>query len=160
MKQNIESVKKYMTENPITFKPDQDIYEVVKVMIAKKISGGPVLNDKKELVGMISEKDCLRVLVDSAYYDLPAGTVADYMSKTPVVLSDQKNIVEVASEFLKTHFKRFPVVDKDGKLVGQISRSDVMRAVKDFKGITWDVNFEEQAKQEKVVIKPNFKDSR
>ncbi|MDX2306007.1 MAG: CBS domain-containing protein [Microscillaceae bacterium] len=155
--QNTDSIVHYMTKKPITFRPEQSIYEVIEVLLRKKISGAPILNDKEELVGIISEKDCLRVLVDSAYHNLPAGKVQDYMSHTVTTMRDDKSIVEVASAFLKTNFKRFPVVDKEGKLVGQISRSDVLRAVKDMRKTTWQEVLV-RAANDHTVIKENFKD--
>lgn len=152
-----ESIKKYMTVKPITFRPNQPIYEVIKIMVNKKISGAPVLDENDNLVGVISEKDCLRVLVDSAYHHLPAGSVADYMSTNVKAMSEEKSIVEVADEFLHTHYKRFPVINKAGKLIGQISRADILRAINDFKDVTWD---EIYTKVDTNVIKPNYKDSR
>lgn len=157
MKQ-IESITKYMVRKPITFKPDQSIYDVIQVLVKKKISGAPVLNDQDELVGMISEKDCLKVMVDSVYHNLPAGTVKDYMSHQVSTMSDKKSIVEVANAFLNTHFKRFPVVNAEGKLIGQISRSDVMRAVKDMQGTTWQ-EVVERVVNDHTVVKENYKDS-
>src|SRR5215204_3324611 len=84
-----ETIEKYMVplSNIITFKPDQPIQEVIATIINKKIAGAPVLDDQHHLVGMISEKDCLRLIVDQAYYNMPAETrkVSDYM--TPKVQS-------------------------------------------------------------------------
>lgn len=150
------SIVKYMTKKPITFRPDQSIYDVINVLVRKKISGAPVLNEQDELVGVISEKDCLRVMVDSVYHNLPSGKVKDYMSHDVVTMSDQKSIVEAASAFLSTSFKRFPVVNSEGKLVGQISRSDVLRAVKDMEGTTWQ---EAMTVNEHLVVKQNYKDN-
>ena len=68
-----ESVEKYMVrlKDLITFHPNQDINEVIDIIIAKKISGAPVLDESGILVGIISEKDCLRIIVDQAYHNLP-----------------------------------------------------------------------------------------
>jgi predicted transcriptional regulator len=130
------SVTKYMTavEKLITFHPETDIVEVVDVLLAKQIAGAPVLNDKKELVGLIDDKDCLKVLFDIAYHNQPVitSTVADYMTNVMKTISVDANIVEVADTFLSTKYKRLLVVDKDGKLKGQISRQDILRAIHDF----------------------------
>ncbi len=154
---NFIPVTKYMTKKPITFRPDQSIHDVIRVLVRKKISGAPVVNPQGELVGMISEKDCLKVMVDSVYHNLPAGKVSEYMSHTVTSISHEKSIVEVASAFLKVSFKRFPVVDRDGKLVGQISRSDVLRAVKDMQGTTWQA-VAARAANDHTVVKENYKD--
>lgn len=108
-------------------------------MLDKRISGGPVLNDAGELVGMLSEKDCLRIIIDSSYHNQPnhEGKVKNYMSRTVKTMDVDKDIFDVANEFLTTHFRRFPVIDAKGVLKGQISRRDIMKAARDLKGTTW-----------------------
>jgi CBS domain-containing protein len=157
---NYKSIRDYMVLKPITFHPDQSIHDVIKVMVRKKISGAPVVDEKNELIGVISEKDCLRVMVDSAYHNLPAGKVSEYMTHSVITIHDDETIVDVADKFLKTNYKRFPVVNKQGKLVGQISRSDLLRATKDMFSTTWQEAQEVSANMDKTVIKPNFKDLR
>jgi predicted transcriptional regulator len=126
-----ETVEKYMVplSDIITFKPDQSIQEVISVIINKKIAGAPVLDDQHHLVGIISEKDCLRLIVDQAYYNMPAETrkVSDYMTPNVRTLSSKTNVVEAAIEFLNSPIRRFPIVD-DGMLIGQVSRSHILKA--------------------------------
>lgn len=128
-----ESVKSFMVElkNLITFRPDQTIDEVINVIIEKKISGGPVLDDSGTLVGIISEKDCLRIIVDQAYHNQPYNSpkVSDYMTKKVKTLSHDSDIVVAATEFLNSPVRRLPVV-KDGILLGQVSRRDILLAAK------------------------------
>jgi predicted transcriptional regulator len=128
------SVVDYMTKNLITFKPNMEILVVIDTLLANRITGAPVLNDKKELVGLIDDKDCLRVLFDGAYHNLPVEnrTVSHYMSNVMKTVSPDTDIFEVADLFLKTIYKRLLVVDAQGKLLGQISRRDVLRAIHDF----------------------------
>ena len=64
-------VKDYMTTNLITFKPEQPVDDVIQTLIKNKISGGPVVNDNNELVGVISEGDCLKQVSESRYYNMP-----------------------------------------------------------------------------------------
>lgn len=126
----------YMTKNLITFRPDTEILEVIDTLLENRITGAPVLNEKKELVGLIDDKDCLRVLFDGAYHNQPVDnkTVAHYMSNVMKTVSPNTNIFEVADLFLTTIYKRLLVVDEHGKLLGQISRRDVLRAIHDFSG--------------------------
>lgn len=128
------SVVDYMTKNLVTFTPDTEILKVIDVLLEKRITGIPVLNEKRELVGMIDDKDCLRVLFDGAYHNQPIEnkTVAHYMSNVMKTVSPHTDIYEVADAFLNTIYKRLLVVDDHGKLLGQISRSDVLRAILDF----------------------------
>jgi len=133
------SVKEYMTRDLITFTADQEINEVIKSLLANKISGAPVLNAKREVVGLIDDKDCLKMLFAGAYYNHPVGkeTVADYMSNVMKSISVHEDILEVANIFLHSPYKRLLVMDDNGKLVGQISRRDILRAIKDMNTSTW-----------------------
>ncbi|MGL1885980.1 MAG: CBS domain-containing protein [Reichenbachiella sp.] len=133
-----ETIADYMATDLITFTPDMEIAEAIDVMLKKKVSGGPVLNDKRELVGMLSEKDCLKVLVQSSYHNIPSGKgkVSDYMSANVKTLEMDMDVVSCANEFLTTYFRRFPVT-QNGILKGQISRRDIMRAAQKIKGSTW-----------------------
>lgn len=133
-----ENVSKYMAKNVITFSPDQPVVDAIDIMLDKRISGGPVLNEKKELIGMLSEKDCLKIIVDRAYHNHPnqKSTVKDYMSKDVATVDINKDVVEVANMFLSSNFRRYPVVE-NGKLKGQVSRRDIMRATRELKGTSW-----------------------
>jgi CBS domain-containing protein len=108
-------------------------------LLSKRISGAPVLDDQFKLVGLISEKDCLKLMIDSVYHNLPVskGKVSQYMTTNLKTVSVEADIVDVANEFLKTNFKRFPVVDGSGRLVGQVSRRDILSAIKAMNVTTW-----------------------
>ncbi len=129
-----ETVVKYMVplSEMVTFKPDQPIQDVIATIITKKIAGAPVLDDQNHLVGMISEKDCLRLIVDQAYHNLPAETrkVSDYMTPKVQTLSPTTTIVEAAMEFLNSPIRRFPIVEND-RLIGQVSRRHILKAAQD-----------------------------
>jgi CBS domain-containing protein len=135
-----ESVVKYMVQlnDLITFRPDQGIEEVIDIIIEKRISGAPVLDENRQLVGIISEKDCLRIIVDQAYHNLPYNSpkVSDYMTRKVKTLSPNSDIVEAANEFLNTPVRRLPVVE-NGALIGQVSRRDILRAAKNLKATNW-----------------------
>lgn len=132
-------VTEYMTPKSrlIVFHPEQSILEVINLLLKHKISGAPVLNEHGELIGMISEKDCLRVLVDSLYHNMPPGKVKDYMSQQVTSVKAHETILQIAEKFLGSHFKRFPVIDTEGKLIGQISRADVLKATHDIPFTEW-----------------------
>jgi CBS domain-containing protein len=136
---NYEPVTKYMTTDLITFTPETDIIKAIDSMIEHQISGAPVLNENKELVGMISEKDCITVIIDSVYHNQPISTskVSKYMTTNIKTVSIEADVVDVANEFLKKNYKRFPVIDEKGRLIGQISRRDILRAVKAMDITTW-----------------------
>lgn len=133
-----ESVAKYMATNLFTFSPEQGIDEAIDIMLEKRISGGPVLDSNGALIGMLSERDCLKIIVDAAYLNYPSGRskVADYMSTDVKTIEIDKDVVDAANLFLSGSVRRFPVVE-NGKLKGQISRRDIMRAAKELKSTNW-----------------------
>lgn len=138
-KKAYEKVTNYMATNLITFKPEDEIGEVISSLMKHQISGAPVLNANNELVGMISEQDVLRVIIDSVYHNHPISkqVVRDYMNKNIITVPVEADVVDVADMFLKYRFRRFPVVDQKGRLVGQVSKRDILRAATKLKFTTW-----------------------
>lgn len=132
------SVADHMTKNLVTFRPEQSIEEAMDIMIKKRISGGPVVNDMNELVGVISEGDCLKQVVKGRYLNLPTdeGRVSDHMVKDVVTIEPELDVFQAARKFLDMRIRRFPVLEQ-GKLVGQISQKDIMKAVMKMKSSTW-----------------------
>jgi len=132
-------VTDYMTKEVITFHPEQSIAEAMDTFLAHKISGAPVVDDNGKLAGILSEIDCLKIMVDEAYHNLPHGkiSVSLYMSDKISSVSITADVLDVASKFLTTHFRRFPVIDQNGKLCGQVSRRDILKATRDLKTSTW-----------------------
>ncbi|MEX0996886.1 MAG: CBS domain-containing protein [Flavobacteriaceae bacterium] len=129
----------FMSTSLTTFKPEQSIPEVIEVLIRNKISGGPVVNDKNELVGIISEGDCIKQLSDSQYYNMPIEniTVGSCMIKEVETIDGNTSIFDAAKLFLTAKRRRFPIVE-DKKLVGLISQKDILRASMKMKSQTWE----------------------
>ncbi len=127
------SVEDYMTKDLITFKTDTDINLVINSLLENRISGAPVLDNNGKVVGLIDDKDCLKVLFGNVYNRLPAtrDTVSNYMSNVMKSISVHSNILDAATMFVSSPYKRLMVVDESGKLMGQISRRDILRAIKD-----------------------------
>jgi CBS domain-containing protein len=121
-------VADYMTRKIVTVSPDTEIMRAVYLLIDKKLSGVPVVQDGA-LMGMLTERDCLAVAIDAGYFDEPGGLVKDFMSHPVETVTSLDRIVDIAVRFRDTRFRRFPVVD-DGCLVGIVSRRDVLRALK------------------------------
>ena len=131
-------VSDYMSKNVVTFKPEQSVDEVIETLISKRISGGPVVNDQNELVGIISEGDCIKQISESRYYNMPMNdqTVENCMVKNVDTIDGNMNIFDAASKFLESKHRRFPIVE-NGKLVGQISQKDILKAALAMKGTNW-----------------------
>ncbi|MEQ6119209.1 CBS domain-containing protein [Reichenbachiella sp. MALMAid0571] len=131
-------VADYMARRLVTFSPDQTIMEVMDLLMQKKISGGPVVNERNELLGMISEGDCLKEVVKGKYNNIPimSGKVSEHMASNVITISPDANVFDAADMFLNKRRRRFPVIE-NGKLIGQISQKDIMRAIKNLKSEDW-----------------------
>jgi CBS domain-containing protein len=105
-------------------------YMVGHELVQHRIAGAPVVNDQGELVGMLSELDCLKVALNAGYYGDWGGPVSDYMTPDVETVDAEMNIIDLAQKFLDSGFRRFPVL-QGNRLVGQISRRDVLRALGD-----------------------------
>jgi len=134
-----ESITKYMAKDLITFTADDEITEVIDILLEKRISGAPVLNNRNEIIGVIDDKDCLGTLVDSVYHNAPIRQkkVASYMTNVYKTISIDADIVDAANEFLNSNYKRLLVIDESGRLRGQISRRDILKAIKDVNRTNW-----------------------
>ena len=122
------SIKEFMAKLLITFQSDTPIETAMESFLENKISGAPVLDNQGKLVGVLSEKDCMRTLFESSYYNNLGGFVREYMSTDLKTINIHDTLSNVADEFIKSRFRRFPVMEGD-KLVGQISRRDILRAI-------------------------------
>jgi CBS domain-containing protein len=131
-------VSDYMTKDLITFTPNQTIETVMETLVKNRISGGPVVNEKNELIGIISEGDCVKQISESRYYNMPMQdkTIEQHMATNVETIDGNMNIFDAANKFLKEKRRRFPIIE-NGKLVGQISQKDVLKAAMQFKGQTW-----------------------
>lgn len=121
----------YMAKRLVTFTPQTNVFAAMKTLLEKEISGAPVVDEAGNLVGVLSEVDILRVIVQGSYHDDMGGVVGDYMHGEVESVSPELDIYTLAGLFIEKRRRRYPVVD-DGRLVGQISRRDVLKAVQDF----------------------------
>ncbi|WP_273565320.1 CBS domain-containing protein [Maribacter halichondriae] len=131
-------VSDYMTKKLVTFSPEQSILEVMEQFTKYNISGGPVLNDDGFLVGIISEADCMKQISESRYFNQPIldKSVEKYMTKEVETIPHDISIFDAAGIFDKHNRRRLPVM-KDGLLVGQISRKDIVVAALRLSGHNW-----------------------
>jgi CBS domain-containing protein len=121
-------VKDYMARTVVTFKPDTPVLDAVHTLVKNRIAGAPVVDDEGNLVGMLSELDCMKVALQAGYYGDYGGPVRDFMSEGVKTVNIEMSIVDLAQVFINEGYRRFPVTDNN-RLVGQISRRDVLRAL-------------------------------
>ena len=120
----------FMTKNLATATKEMDLLALVDMLLRRGISGAPVVDGSGHLIGMVSEHDCLKAILVGTYQGDVGGSVADVMSSTIETIPLGTSIVEAANQMVTSGRRRLPVVDHDNRLVGQISRSDLLRAVR------------------------------
>ena len=121
-------VKDYMSGKLVTFSPEADVLDAIHELVQKRISGAPVVDDHGSLVGMLSEFDCMKVVLTAGYHGEPGGPVRELMVTDVKTVESDMSIFDLAELFMESRLRRFPVT-KDNRLVGQISRRDALRAL-------------------------------
>ncbi|NOT13420.1 MAG: CBS domain-containing protein [Methylococcaceae bacterium] len=122
------TVSDYMATRLVKLTKDTNVIDAIKSLLDHKITSAPVVDSIGHLVGMFSDKDGLKVFLESVYDQGMSGKVGEYMSTEILSVDATSSIVDLAEKFKKSHVRSFPVFD-DGRFVGVISRVDVLRAL-------------------------------
>ena len=101
----------------------------IHLLVEHDLSGVLVVDEQQQVIGILTERNCIRAAVEGGYFDETGGVVADFMSAPVQTVSPGDSLLDVAELFADSPFRRFPVIT-DGRLVGLISRRDVLRALK------------------------------
>ena len=118
--------KDIMVEAVVTAQPDMPIYDAIRLLANRNITGLPVVDENLELKGVLSEKDVLKLLYETE--DRAEQTVQDYMSDNVVTYDVNDNLIDLCDCLIDNSFRRIPITN-DGKLGGIASRSDVIKAI-------------------------------
>ena len=122
------SIKNYMARDLVTFAPETNVLSAIRTLIKHKISGAPVVDETGWIVGIISEFDCLKPILESSYHNDMGVHVENCMTKDITTINANASLMDAATLFLNNGWRRLPVIENK-KLVGQISRIDVLRAI-------------------------------
>ena len=123
--------KDFMVTRLVTLCPEMDVLEAVRLLLKNRISGAPVVDRDGLYLGVFSEKCSMHVILDAAYDQLPTNEVRAFMDSGAQTIPPEADLLTIAQVFLLTPFRRLPVIDEKGKLLGQVSRRDVIRAAMD-----------------------------
>ncbi|MDX1696873.1 MAG: CBS domain-containing protein [Thiohalobacterales bacterium] len=127
------NLRDYMLTHPVTVKPGDNVLDAMRVIIENRVSGVCVVEGSDELVGILSELDCLRAILSATYNDSGVGKVRDYMAcDNLVVAHPDEDIVDVANDMLLKNKRRRPVIE-NGKLIGQITCRQLLNAMGSFR---------------------------
>lgn len=117
-----------MSRLVLTLSPDTEIADAMHALLKKKTPSAPVIDESDQLVGMLTETDCLRVICAEAFEGTPEGKVSDYMTRQVETVQLDINVCDIVNRFLDNSFRRIPVRDDEGHVVGLISRRDLLLA--------------------------------
>lgn len=135
----IPTARELMTKRLLTFRPEQTVHEAMALLLRWQVSGAPVVDGSGQLVGVLSELDCLRLLASDAFYvefEEDGALVADCMTRGGRTIPPDLGIYAIAHYFLTSPIRRLPVVE-EGKLIGQVSRRDVLRGMDSLSRRRW-----------------------
>lgn len=121
-------VKDYMVSNLVTLSPGQDMLSAIELMVKRGVTGAPVVDERGRLVGILSDTDCIGAALKAGFDPHWRGTVEEFMSTGVETVEHDSSIVDMAERFIRDRYRRYPVTE-DNRLVGQISRLDVLRAL-------------------------------
>ena len=119
------AAKTLMKTKLITVNQNSSIYEAIRLLVKKNITGLPVVDDDGMLVGIVSEKDMLRLLYN---IEDKSGAVRDFMTQDVVCFNEDDSLIDIAESFIANHFRRVPIV-RGNKLIGIISRRDIVEYI-------------------------------
>lgn len=121
-------VKDYMTADPLSFSPDGDVLDAIHLLLEHQLPGAPVVDQRDAVVGYLSEKDCLKVALSASYHGQLGGRVKEFMNPSVLSVDAESSLIEAAELFLAHPYRCLPVA-LDGRLIGQLSRADILRAL-------------------------------
>jgi len=129
-------VRSVMTTDVITIRRDATVTEAMELLRKHNVTGLPVVNDDGTIAGIISEKDVLEFLHDID--DIPSK-VEDFMTRDVVTFGQEANLIDICELLLRKHFRRVPIVDNEGKLVGIVTRKDIIQYIVDYHSLFKEV---------------------
>lgn len=121
-------VRDYMKSVTVFFSPTSNLEQVVDQLTRHNLMGAPVLDEHSRMLGFITQRDCLEQLLNDSYYSQDHQIAADIMSKEPVSVSPDMDIMHLAEDMVAHHPKLYPVCE-EGHVVGIITRTEVLKAL-------------------------------
>ncbi len=128
IKTDEKTVAQYMVRSTTTIHCDAAVSEAVRLLLKIGLPGCAVVDDSRKVIGFVSEQDCLRLMLESRYHHSETKQVKDVMSQPVLSVDPNMDIVELAQMMSGPKPKIYPVIER-GKLLGEIRRNDVLRAL-------------------------------
>lgn len=126
------TVEECMTRSVVTLDPAMDIVEAIRVLLKHNITAAPVVNGSGDLVGILSETDCLQGALTGSYYSQGSELVAEFMEQNVVTALCSDSIVDAYERCMTEKALRIPVLNEGGSIAGMLSPKDLMAAVLEY----------------------------
>lgn len=120
--------KDIMVTKLVTLTPDMDVLDAIGMLLRHRISGAPVIDPERRMLGVFSERCCMDVLIKASYEQLPSSQIFPFVDTEARCITEETDLLTIAQIFLSTPTRRLPVVCDGGFLIGQISRRDLLQA--------------------------------
>jgi predicted transcriptional regulator len=121
-------VKDIMKKAARTFKVGDDMADCMSRLARSSFPAVPIVDEDGFVVGLLSEKDVLRTIIDWAYDQRAGGPVGNYMSTLEVIVTPDMDLLTAARAFLEVNFSCLPVMDGD-RMVGRVTRHETLKAI-------------------------------
>jgi CBS domain-containing protein len=153
-KSKIPTARKLMEKVPTTFPPGMSLVEAIETLAEMHIAAAPVVDDDKCFLGMLTDKDCLRIVSVSAFHRPRGGRVADFLSPVSQAVEIDMDLFRIAEIFLTTHFTVLPVLER-GRLVGCINREGLLNGISFLTKVLEEEGVKVEVEASEAVVRPS-----
>ena len=120
----------YMTTDVVVLAPEMSVHSAMQLLLEHDISGAPVVDDRGDLVGLLTGRDIIGAVFRASYFKDLGETVGRTMSREVQTVDAETDLMEIIELFLRSRYRRFPVLSGP-RLVGMLSRVDILRAIEE-----------------------------
>ena len=130
MVKSTKTARDIMTKSVIKVTADQDLFDVIGLLVKHKISGAPVVDKSDRYIGVFSERSSISLLLDAAERGTPTTRIEGFVDTAAQTVTPDTGLWTIAQIFMSSHYRRLPVLE-NGRVIGLISRRDVLKAAHD-----------------------------
>jgi len=153
-KSKIPTARELMEKIPTAFSPGMSLVDAIETLAEMHVSAAPVVDDNDCFLGMLTDKDCLRIVSVSAFHRPRGGRVADFLSTVTQAVELEMDLFRIAEIFLNTHFTVLPVLDR-GRLVGCINREGLLNGISFLTKVLEEEGVKLEAEASEAVVRPS-----
>lgn len=153
-KSKIPTARQLMEKVPTTFPPGMSLVEAIETLAEMHIAAAPVVDDDKCFLGMLTDKDCLRIVSVSAFHRPRGGRVADFLSPVSQAVEIDMDLFRIAELFLTTQFTVLPVLER-GRLVGCINREGLLNGISFLTKVLEEEGVKVEVEASEAVVRPS-----